>query len=321
MKNIINVFLLLALVIPLQYTIADERPSAAIHACDLIALFRLVYLNQEACHAIIALKNQVSHHDWSETFNNVCLDIEDGGTVASYAHIASVLNESLAVLDYSQHDQLIPIQECLKQCRATRGSGNTDIRACAWHDCGTGSTGATGPTGPSGSMGVTGATGATGVAGSTGSTGPTGATGATGAAGTGGIVGYGYIYTLTQAATVALEAPILFDSNGPLLGITHTLGSSAIAVVNAGTYAINFSVSGTEPNQFALFVNGVAASSTVYGSGAGTQQNSGQAILILGAGDTLTLVNHSSAAAVTLAPVVGGTQANVMASVLIERLA
>ena len=103
--------------------------------------------------------------------------------------------------------------------------------------------------------------------------------------------------------------------------MTHATPSPSIVVESAGTYAITFSVSGTEPNQFAIFVNGAPNTSTVYGSGAGTQQNTGQAILILGAGDSISIVNHSSAAAVGLASVIGGTQANVNASVLIERLA
>ena len=79
-------------------------------------------------------------------------------------------------------------------------------------------------------------------------------------------------------------------------------------------------MSGTEPNQFALFLNGTVVPGTVYGSGAGTQQNNGQAIFTIAAGDALTLRNHSSAAAVGLASVVGGTQANVNASVVIKKL-
>ncbi|CAN5194486.1 hypothetical protein BH09DEP1_BH09DEP1_0810 [soil metagenome] len=209
----------------------------------------------------------------------------------------------------------------------------------------TGSTGITGPTGPSGSTGSTGNTGVTGFTGNTGSTGRTGSTGNTGSTGSvgftgatgpqgvtgptgpvgetgaGAVQGFGYIYALIPQ-TVAIEAPVLFDSNGPLVGVTHAPASPSIVVVSAGTYAIAFSVSGTEPNQFAIFVNGVAAPSTVYGSGAGTQQTTGaQVILVLGVGDTITLVNHSSAAAVTLASFVGGTQANVTAAVTLARLA
>jgi hypothetical protein len=79
-------------------------------------------------------------------------------------------------------------------------------------------------------------------------------------------------------------------------------------------------VSGVEPSQFGLFVNGSPVAGTIYGSGAGTQQDSGQAILTLGAGDAIRLVNHSSAAAVTLQTLAGGTQTNVNASVVIKKL-
>ena len=79
-------------------------------------------------------------------------------------------------------------------------------------------------------------------------------------------------------------------------------------------------MSGTGPNQFALLLNGTGVPGTVYGAGAGTEQNNGKAIFTIAAGDTLTLRNHSSAAAVGLASVIGGTQANVNASVVIKKL-
>jgi hypothetical protein len=114
--------------------------------------------------------------------------------------------------------------------------------------------------------------------------------------------------------------PVTFDSNGPLLGITHAPGNAGIVVTSAGTYSIRFSVSGVESGQFAIFVNGAPAAGTVYGSGAGTQQDDGQALITLSANDVLTLVNHSSASAVTLQTLAGGTQTNVNASILIEEL-
>ena len=120
---------------------------------------------------------------------------------------------------------------------------------------------------------------------------------------------------------MAIEADITFSSNGVMTsGITHALNGSAIVLVNAGTYKITFSVSGTEPNQMALFVNGVQVLGGVYGSGAGTQQTTGQAIVSVAAGAVLTVRNHSSAAAVTLATPIGGTQANANASVAVEKL-
>ncbi|MBW7458376.1 collagen-like protein, partial [Paenibacillus sepulcri] len=152
-----------------------------------------------------------------------------------------------------------------------------------------------------------------------GSVGAVGATGATGPAG--GISQFGYVYNLASRV-VPIEADVIFDTNGLLTpGITHAPGTTQIAVTDAGTYEVTFSVSGVEPNQFALFLNGALVAGTIYGSGAGTQQNNGQAIIALASGDVLTLRNHSSSAAVTLQTLAGGTQANVNASVVIKRLA
>jgi hypothetical protein len=101
---------------------------------------------------------------------------------------------------------------------------------------------------------------------------------------------------------------------------THSPGTAGIALANAGVYSVTFSVSGVEPGQFAIFQNGAPVPGSTYGSGAGTQQNTGQAILIAAAGDIVTLVNHSSAAAVTLQTLAGGTQTNVNASILMLQL-
>ncbi len=122
--------------------------------------------------------------------------------------------------------------------------------------------------------------------------------------------------------TVPLEADVTFDSNGVLTpGITHVPGAAGITLTIAGTYETTFSVSGTEPSQIALFVNGTLVPGTIYGSGAGTQQNTGQAIFVAPAGAVLTIRNHTSSAAVGLATPIGGTQPSSNASVVIEKLA
>ena len=114
---------------------------------------------------------------------------------------------------------------------------------------------------------------------------------------------------------------MLFSENGILTsGITHAPGTAGVTLTSAGDYKVSFSVSGVEPGQFALFINDAMVAGTVYGSGAGTQQNSGQAIITIGANDVLTLRNHSSAAAVGLQTLAGGTQANANASLLIQKL-
>ena len=173
--------------------------------------------------------------------------------------------------------------------------------------------GAAGPVGPAGPQGATGTPGARGAVGPPGPAGPPGLSGS-------GLSDYGYVYN-TGGQTVAVEADVVFASNGVLsAGITHGLGDSAITILNAGDYKVAFIVSGVEPNQFALFVNGAPVAAAIYGSGAGTQQTSGQAIITLAAGDALTLRNHSSAAAVTLQTLAGGIQANANVSLLIEKL-
>ena len=193
----------------------------------------------------------------------------------------------------------------------------------------TGSTGATGATGATGSdgfaglagaTGSTGATGATGSTGATGATGSTGATGATGATGSAAAVGYAYVYNIS-AQVVAVESDVSFDITGLTSGgITHTPGTSTITVSTTGTYKITFYVSAVEPNQFSLYQNGAPIAGAVYGSGAGTQQNTGSTIIDMAAGDVLTLRNHTSAAAVTLQTLAGGTQTNTNASILIEQI-
>ena len=166
-----------------------------------------------------------------------------------------------------------------------------------------------GPAGPPGPPGVTGATG------------PVGPTGPPGINGTNAVLEYAHIYNLA-AGTVAIEADILFDSNGPITaGFTHLLGTSSIIINSAGVYQISFGVSGVEPNQFAVFRNGAPVAGGILGSGAGTQQNHGQVLVVAAAGDVITIRNHSSAAAVTLQTLAGGTQINANALVVIIKLA
>jgi hypothetical protein len=193
-----------------------------------------------------------------------------------------------------------------------------------------GAPGQEGPTGPQGSPGeggqngIPGAEGAQGSPGSEGAQGPPGPEGAAGAigpAGSNGLSQYAYVYN-RGGETVPIEADVTFDSNGVLTpGITHALGAAGIILSTAGAYEVTFSVSGTEPSQMALFVNGAQIPGTVYGSGAGTQQNTGQAIFVAPVGAVLTVRNHTSSAAVGLATPIGGTQESANASVVIEKLA
>jgi len=184
----------------------------------------------------------------------------------------------------------------------------------------TGATGVAGSTGPAGPIGATGPAGPTGTDGATGPAGPVGATGPTGPTGPVATGSFAYIYNLA-AEVVSAEGAISFDSNGDISsGFSHVPGDAGLVVVSSGTYLVDFSVTGAEPNQFTLFDNGAPLSGSTYGTDNGSQQNDGQLIVTLSAGDLLTLVNHSSAAAVTLETVAGGTQTNVNASIVVEQV-
>jgi hypothetical protein len=182
-----------------------------------------------------------------------------------------------------------------------------------------GATGTAGTVGATGTAGTTGATGTAGTAGATGTAGTAGATGATGPAGSNAVSGYAYYYNVASVS-VAMEAAVPFDSNGlSTAGFTHTPGASAITVA-AGVYLVSFTVSALQASQMAVFLNESAIAGALYGSGAGTQITSGQVIVSAAAGDVITVRNHSSAAAVTLQSLAGGTLANVNASITLQKL-
>lgn len=149
--------------------------------------------------------------------------------------------------------------------------------------------------------------------------GPMGATGPTGITGTG-LSEFGFIYN-TTAQTVPTGGDITFDTTGiTTSGITHTAPSSDITVTTPGTYEVTFSVSTLEPSQFGLFVNDTFVPGSVYGSGSGAQENTGQVLVTLAAGDVLTLRNFTSSSDVTLQTTAGGTEANTNASILLKKL-
>lgn len=156
--------------------------------------------------------------------------------------------------------------------------------------------------------------------GETGGTGATGVTGETGQTGPQGLSEYAYIYNI-DAQTVPLEADVTFSNNGIIVGtITHFAGTYTIQLGSAGNYVIWVNASGVEPSQFAIFQNGTLVPGSIYGSGAGTQYNTGMVIITAYIGDILTLRNHSSTAAVTLQTLAGGTQVNSNASILIQKI-
>jgi hypothetical protein len=165
--------------------------------------------------------------------------------------------------------------------------------------CPPGPPGPQGPQGPPGAQGPAGSQGPAGIAAST---------------------DYGYIYQST-AQIVPVGEAVSFDSNGTLFGgIAHVLGDSAITINVTGHYKVMFSVTGEQSNQFALFVNDALIEGSLYGSASPNQQNNGVVIVSIVEPSTLKLRNHISDGSVTLETLAGGIEANVTASILIQKL-
>ncbi len=183
-----------------------------------------------------------------------------------------------------------------------------------------GTPGIDGTNGIDGNPGINGLDGAPGINGTDGAEGPAGPTGETGAAGASGPASYALIYN-TTAQLVAIEGDVVFNTNGVVKGgIAHTAGTAEITLVNSGDYLISFSLSATEINQFSLFLNGAPVAGALYGSGSGSQQNSGQVILTATAGDVVTVRNHTSFTGVNLPSNIGGSQTTTNASIMVQQL-
>ena len=183
-----------------------------------------------------------------------------------------------------------------------------------------GSAGPGGAGGLAGPMGPVGATGARGQAGAQGEQGFTGAQGEAGVAGASAAADYGYVFS-ERDQVVEIGADVVFDGTGVMSqAVSHRPDSAQIEIAANGNYEVRFIVSGSEPSQFGLAVRDEVIPGSTYGSGAGTQQNTGSVIASLERGDALTLRNTGSDAAVTLASAIGGKGRTVNASVTITRL-
>ena len=106
---------------------------------------------------------------------------------------------------------------------------------------------------------------------------------------------------------------------GTAVGRLFDAGAVMLGVTNCDEFAMG---SSTENSSYFATRNPWDLERVPGGSSGGSAAAvaAGEAIVALGAGDTLTIRNHSSAAAITLASVIGGTQANVNASVILNRL-
>jgi len=228
---------------------------------------------------------------------------------------------------------LFALTACVAGPQGAKGEiGQRGSAGVAGHAGAGGATGPAGNTGPAGSSGATGSSGAKGATGATGEAGANGSNGAPGIAGVPGVAGtpgatgpaavaqYANLFNM-DTQIVAPETDIAFTNNGVMTSdFVHRPFTSQLTIAAAGDYAVWFTVTAVEPNQFSVFDNGLVVDGSTFGSGAGTQQNSGMVIVRANAGDILTLRNHSSITAVTLEFFTGGSAFTTSASMIIEKL-
>ena len=222
---------------------------------------------------------------------------------------------------------------------------------------GVGSPGAEGATGPSGAAGELGATGATGALGATG-VGATGATGAAGidqfgsffgmTAGPGNTGANDYPATIAASAagpSVAglsainfprLSAPVVggIAINNP--GVAQT-DNTEFLLPAQGTYRVSWHISVDEPAQWSLWIGAAASQApgglfnphttalgrpSTVGQATGTAQLAGDVVVSTPFANAVIQIRNfaSSAGAVTVTPLPGGSQAQAVV-LTIERLA
>jgi hypothetical protein len=159
-------------------------------------------------------------------------------------------------------------------------------------------------------------------------TGPTGWTGAsvtgpTGITGPFGPLGYSEFYALMapdNASTIGIGGAVAFPRTGATDGVTATwFGDTAVQLVVAGVYHVTWQVSVSEAAQLGLGLNGVLQPNTVVGRTTGTNQIFGSTIIQTASNGISLSVMSSSAAAITLTPSAGGTNA-VTATLVIVRM-
>lgn len=144
----------------------------------------------------------------------------------------------------------------------------------------------------------------------------------------GGLAEFGYFFQTVGdvAGTIAANnGKALFQtaSSNNTAGFAMVPASGDITVTNAGIYEIDWSLSAAEAGAMCVYINALKQdlAGSTYGSGAGTQQNTGKTLLTLAANDVISLRTDNCPAALTL-QLAGTTNVNqVVASIMIKKVA
>ncbi len=129
---------------------------------------------------------------------------------------------------------------------------------------------------------------------------------------------YGYVYN-TSTQSVIAGADVTFDSNGVLVGISHTAGQAPVTIGDTGDYLFTFVAGSTGAQQFELTLGNAVVAGTTYGIGI-TGANYGQVITTVATtGITATLRNATSST-IVLPVNQGGSGTSINASLIVRKL-
>jgi len=130
---------------------------------------------------------------------------------------------------------------------------------------------------------------------------------------------YGYIYSI-NSQTVPPDGSVAFSNNGALLGIFHEAGTGPIVIESDGVYAVWYTVTAFESNQFTVFQNESVVPGSRYGTRTAQNSYSGMVIINAAAGDQISIRNYGSIGPVTLDSTAGGAFTGVSASIMILKI-
>ncbi len=155
-----------------------------------------------------------------------------------------------------------------------------------------------------------GVAGVQGIAGATGAAGTQGIGGIPGVPGT--VLAFSDFYALMpgdNAATIAVNAPVLFPNTGSSNGVITSPTSSTFLLPAIGTYLVQFQVSVDQPGQLMLRLNGVPIANSVVGRDLITDQIVGMSLVTTTTlGSILEVINAPlNSTALTITPIAGGT--------------
>lgn len=98
-----------------------------------------------------------------------------------------------------------------------------------------------------------------------------------------------------NSQVVLTEAPIIFDSNNSVSGLSWSLSTpDQVKILEDGVYKLFFMANTNVSAQFSIFINGISIDSIIQGSNKGAGQISIRGIIELKKNDIIQVVNHTS---------------------------